>query len=121
MRLYLIRHGETDWNKVRRIQGSSDISLNEYGRELARLTRDGLKKIPFDIAFTSPLDRAVETGKIILEGRNIPLHKDQRLAEADFGEYEGILEEELEKKEDSLFGFFQSAGSISKKSRSRRS
>ena len=115
MRLYLIRHGETDWNKVRRIQGSSDISLNEYGRELARLTRDGLKKIPFDIAFTSPLDRAVETGKIILEGRNIPLHKDQRLAEADFGEYEGILEEELEKKEDCFLDFFNRPEAFQKK------
>lgn len=48
MELYLIRHGETDYNKERKIQGSCDIPLNEYGRELARETAEGLKDIPFD-------------------------------------------------------------------------
>ena len=61
MKLYLIRHGETDWNKEFKIQGSSDIELNEYGRELAFITREGLRHIPFDIAYTSPLKRAKET------------------------------------------------------------
>ena len=60
MKLYLIRHGETDWNKEFKIQGSSDIELNEYGRELAFITREGLRHIPFDIAYTSPLKRAKE-------------------------------------------------------------
>lgn len=67
MKLYLIRHGETDWNKEFKIQGSSDIELNEYGRELAFITREGLRHIPFDIAYTSPLKRAKETAEIILE------------------------------------------------------
>lgn len=53
MKLYLIRHGETDWNKVHRIQGSSDIELNEYGRELAFMTREGLRHVPFDIVYQS--------------------------------------------------------------------
>lgn len=69
MKLYLIRHGETDWNKEFKIQGSSDIELNEYGRELAFITREGLRHIPFDIAYTSPLKRAKETAEIILGGR----------------------------------------------------
>ncbi len=106
MKLYLIRHGETDWNKMRRLQGRSNVSLNEHGRELARLTKEGLKDIPFDAAYTSPLDRAAETGKIILEGRNLPLHKDWRLAEADFGKYEGIREQELRQRNDPFMKFF---------------
>lgn len=55
MKLYLIRHGETDWNKVHRIQGSSDIELNEYGRELAFMTREGLRHVPFDIGYTQSI------------------------------------------------------------------
>ena len=74
MKLYLIRHGETDWNKEFKIQGSSDIELNEYGRELAFITREGLRHIPFDIAYTSPLKRAKETAEIILGGRYMKIN-----------------------------------------------
>lgn len=45
MKLYLIRHGETDYNKMKRNQGQIDIPLNEYGRELARKTREGLAEV----------------------------------------------------------------------------
>ena len=58
MRLYILRHGETDWNKELRLQGQTDIQLNEKGRRLARLTAQGVKDIPFDLAITSPLSRA---------------------------------------------------------------
>ena len=47
MVLYVVRHGETDWNKVKRVQGHTDIPLNEYGRHLARETAKGLKEIGF--------------------------------------------------------------------------
>lgn len=90
MKLYLIRHGETQWNKKRRVQGMSDIPLNDYGRNLARQTAEGLKKIHFDFAYTSPLVRAKETAEIILEGRNIPLYEESKIRELGFGAYEGI-------------------------------
>ena len=90
MELYLIRHGETDYNKERKIQGSCDIPLNEYGRELARETAEGLKDIPFDVIFTSPLCRARETAEWIARGRQIPVYEDKRLQEICFGEYEGL-------------------------------
>ena len=67
MKLYLIRHGETDYNKMKRNQGQIDIPLNEYGRELARKTREGLAEVPFDLCLCSPLSRARETAEIILE------------------------------------------------------
>lgn len=106
MKLYLVRHGETDWNKEKRIQGSTNIELNEYGRELARITRKGLLEIPFDIAYSSPLIRAKETGEIILKGRNIPLYEDQRLREIDFGTYEGMKETDLFAAHDDFMNFF---------------
>ena len=61
MVLYVVRHGETDWNKVKRVQGHTDIPLNEYGRHLARETAKGLKETRIDLAITSPLIRAKET------------------------------------------------------------
>ena len=91
MKLYLIRHGETDYNKMKRNQGQIDIPLNEYGRELARKTREGLAEVPFDLCLCSPLSRARETAEIILEGRDIPIITDERLIEISFGRYEGTL------------------------------
>lgn len=89
MIIYLFRHGETDWNKTRRLQGQSDIPLNEFGRELAVKTAAALKEVTFDRAFCSPLCRAQETAKIILGDRNVPLMTDVRLKEINFGECEG--------------------------------
>lgn len=53
MKLYMIRHGQTEWNKEKRLQGRADIPLNAYGIQLAEETRDGLLGVRFDIAFTS--------------------------------------------------------------------
>ena len=90
MEIYLIRHGETDYNKAKRIQGHCDIALNEYGRELAKVTSAGLADIPVDIVFTSPLVRASETARIIAGKRDIPIIEDIRIQEIGFGEYEGL-------------------------------
>lgn len=90
MLVYLIRHGETDQNKQRRLQGQSDYELNAYGRELAKKTQKALVDIPFDVVFSSPLLRAMETAKIIIGNRKISLVEDRRLQEISFGEYEGL-------------------------------
>ena len=89
MKLYIIRHGQTDWNRARRLQGRTDIPLNEWGRRVAELTREGLKDVAFDMAFTSPLIRAKETAEIILGDRNVPIIEDERIIEVNFGAYEG--------------------------------
>ena len=91
MRLYLIRHGETDWNTVKRLQGATDIPLNEKGEALARVTRDGMKEIPFDVIFTCPLKRAYRTAEIVRGDRDIPLIEDERIREICFGDYEGLV------------------------------
>lgn len=89
MKLYIVRHGETEWNKERRIQGQADIPLNEFGRLLAKKTAKGLADINFDLCYSSPLSRARETADLILAGRSVPVIEDGRLAEMAFGEYEG--------------------------------
>ena len=87
--LYLIRHGQTEWNKEHRLQGVTDIPLNETGRQMAVDGRAGVEKVHFDVCYTSPLKRAVETAGIMLEGRELPMIPDDRLKEYCFGEYEG--------------------------------
>lgn len=90
MRLYIIRHGETDWNIKRRFQGHSDIPLNEEGRRLAQITADALRDVPFTRIFTSPLKRAFETAIIIKGERDIPVITEPDIIEISFGEYEGL-------------------------------
>ena len=88
--LYLMRHGRTDWNVRHKLQGRTDIPLNEEGRQMARDAHDEYLNIHFDICYCSPLVRAVETAEILLEGRDVPIIKDDRLLEMCFGDYEGI-------------------------------
>ena len=107
MLIYLMRHGETDWNKGRRLQGQSDIPLNEYGIELAVKTAEALTDVPFDMAFCSPLGRAEKTAKIILGDRNTPLYTDMRLKEINFGTHEGnCFDTAKQNPEDPLHNFF---------------
>lgn len=105
MKIYLFRHGETDWNKERRLQGQSDIPLNVCGRELAVKTAKALQEegICFDRGFCSPLGRAAETAEIILGedirkgSGKIPLIRDRRLMELHFGAYEGHAFDEMKR------------------------
>lgn len=90
MRLYIVRHGETDWNRIHRVQGHTDIPLNDYGRHLARETAEGMKDVRIDLGYTSPLLRAKETAQIILGDRGVPLYEDSRIEELSFGSYEGM-------------------------------
>lgn len=90
MRLYIIRHGETEWNVLRRFQGRSDIPLNDEGRRLARITAEALSEVPFARIYTSPLKRAYETAMIIKGDRDIPVIEEPRIIEIGFGEYEGL-------------------------------
>lgn len=101
MKLYLLRHGETGWNKTGRFQGQTDIPLNEAGRVLAALTRENMPPVRFDRVYCSPLCRAVETAQIFLKER-YPLgdiRYDDRIKEISFGEYEGSSIEEAKVNE----------------------
>ncbi len=90
MKIYIVRHGQTDKNKARQLQGRSNTPLNDEGRKQAQQAAQYFKNegISFDLVYSSPLDRAVETGKIVSGNDNITL--DDRLLEMDYGPYEGI-------------------------------
>ena len=88
--LYVIRHGMTDWNVVKRLQGQTDIPLNDDGVRMAEEAAQRYKDVHFDICFCSPLIRARQTAEILLKGRDVPVEYDDRLKEIAFGEYEGL-------------------------------
>ena len=88
--LYIIRHGKTDWNALHRLQGRTDVPLNDEGRRMAEEAREAYRDVHFDICFCSPLSRARETAEILLRGRDVPVLTDDRLAEMGFGSYEGL-------------------------------
>ena len=90
MILYIIRHGETQWNVEGRLQGQSDTQLDEKGIRLAKVTAEALKEVPFALGITSPLSRAKVTAQIILGDRNVPLYEDERIQELSFGSWEGL-------------------------------
>lgn len=97
LRLLLVRHGETEWNRVSRFQGIQDIPLNENGRKQAQKARDFLQDINIDFAVTSPLLRPKETAEIILEFHpQVNLVDKLDLQEISHGLWEGKLEKEIE-------------------------
>lgn len=103
MHIGLIRHGLTDWNALGRIQGHSDIPLNDEGRRQAGLLAERLvterESVQWDFIVASELSRAQETAQIIADRLHIPLlEPDQRLKERSFGQVEGLTWQEREEK-----------------------
>lgn len=101
MLIGLIRHGLTDWNVEGRIQGQSDIPLNDEGRRQADMLGDRLLQEPYhwDYCITSSLSRAAETGRIIAGKLGIPLlEPDDRIRERAYGQVEGLTAAQREEK-----------------------
>ncbi|MGL1863589.1 MAG: histidine phosphatase family protein [Pseudodesulfovibrio sp.] len=93
---FCMRHGLTEWNRDKRIQGQSNTDLCDEGREMARTWAESLADNHFDCILTSDLKRAVETAEIINEKLGLPMHTDPRLAEQDWGEWTGLSKSDLE-------------------------
>jgi len=89
-----IRHGETDWNKLGKIQGKTDIPLNKNGKLQAEKISIMLKASEWDSIMTSPLIRAKETAEIIDEVLQLPFIEMNAFKERDFGDAEGLMPEE---------------------------
>lgn len=93
-KICLIRHGETDWNAMGKIQGKTDIPLNENGTRQAQQCRDYLKDSNWDIIVTSPLKRAKQTAFIINEALQLQVVEMAEFMERSFGDAEGKTREE---------------------------
>lgn len=87
-KLYIIRHGKTDWNEKNILQGKTDIELNAEGIKQAEELRNIIDISKIDVCLCSPLKRAKQTAEIIVKG-NVPIIYDSLLLERDYGDYEG--------------------------------
>lgn len=94
--IYVIRHGETDWNRQGRLQGQEDIPLNETGRRQAEVCGQALQRVRFDRIFTSPLSRARETAEKIARYQSCASENDDGLLERDYGRLSGLTLPERE-------------------------
>jgi len=91
MRFLLIRHGETDWNSIQRLQGREDIPLNAAGLRQAEICGTALKGMPIHTIITSPLCRAVKTAEIIAVHTGGTVIVDDGLIERDYGSLSGKI------------------------------
>lgn len=88
MKIYVTRHGQTDYNKTRKMQGRTDVPLNKVGIEQAKKRRESIGDVKFDAVYSSPLSRAVQTAQIIGNVSRDQIITDERIIEAGFGKYE---------------------------------
>ena len=106
---YLIRHGETEWNRSRKIQGHSDVPLSEHGRRQMRMLGTRLAECTFSSVYSSDLSRAVESAGMIVEGR-VSIETDSDLREFSYGEWEGLTLEEVEVQFSKVFAQRMASG-----------
>lgn len=98
MKIYFIRHGQTDWNLERKMQGGeSEKDLNETGIEQAKQAREKIKELHYDMIIRSPMKRVEQTTAIINEKKDVPIIVEERIRERKLGELEGhVVTDELE-------------------------
>ena len=96
MKIYLIRHGQTDWNVAGKIQGKTDIPLNETGRRQAACLAKGMEHRPVAQIFSSDLIRARETARAIGESQHVEVETLSGLEEIGFGKWEGMTLEQIQ-------------------------
>lgn len=94
-RLYLIRHGETDWNVENRYQGQIDSTLSDRGRVQTERLAEALAQVPLQAVYSSPLSRARETAQVVAAVHGLPVVTLDGLREVGMGEWEGLTEQEI--------------------------
>lgn len=98
MKIYVVRHGQTNWNVKGKIQGKSDIELNEKGIEQAKELKELIKNYDINLIISSPLKRAKQTAEIINENLKCKIIFDKALEERGYGAFEGKVRKEITDK-----------------------
>ncbi|MFZ5975834.1 MAG: histidine phosphatase family protein [Bacillota bacterium] len=107
MKLILTRHGETEWNLLRKTQGATDTALTEKGREQARLLARRLRGIEIEVIYSSSLSRAMETAHIIAHEVGAPVISEPDLKEYSFGSWEGLHIDSLKDSHPDIFEIWE--------------
>ena len=103
MKLYIIRHGQKDWNIAKKIQGRQDIPLNERGHFQAQCLGKAMENRPITAVFSSPQIRAMETAIAVASPAGVPVIPVRDLMEINYGVWEGKTEEELLRDDRALY------------------
>lgn len=106
--LLLIRHGETAWNRMRRMQGHIDIGLNDEGQRQARSLGCALKNERPAVIYASDLQRARDTAQAVADLHHMPVHIDSSLRERCYGAFEGLMYDEVSRHYPEAFALWQS-------------
>lgn len=118
--LHFIRHGETDWNVNRRVQGTTDVALSSRGREQAEELASRLADRPIGAIYSSDLRRALETARPLAERLGLELIVDPILRERNFGVFEGLYDSEVEALLDDPHAFWRDADTRPDEGETRR-
>jgi len=109
--IILIRHGETEWNSQKRMQGHSNSDLSSVGQAQIQALGQWMKNLPFDLIYSSDSLRAKQTAESITQFSGHELQIDQRLREKNLGVFEGLTSEEARERHPEVFRLFKTAGS----------
>ena len=101
--IYIIRHGQTDWNLEKKMIGQIDVSLNQTGKEQAKLSINQLSALKIDEIIASDLARTKETADIINASLHLPISFDARLRERNYGDLEGVSEKDISQEQWKIF------------------
>ena len=96
--IYLTRHGQTEWNIEKRLQGHGNSPLTEYGIDRAKELSKRIEELDIDCIYTSPIERAYKTAVILKGDKNVEVKSHEGLKEMNFGDYEGRITEEVMKE-----------------------
>ena len=103
LRIFLVRHGQTDWNRIHRFQGQPGVGLNDTGRAQAEALAFALRKEPLKAVYSSPLARAVQTAKAINRYHQVSIERRDGLMEMDLGDFEGLQSKALMEEHPDFF------------------
>jgi len=105
-KLYLIRHGETEWNAERRMQGHADSPLSANGKQQAQWLAEALEEVPFDVICASSSGRTLQTAAIVKGSRELSVIVSDQWREMNLGAWEGRISSEIEQLEPELYDAF---------------
>jgi len=107
--IYLVRHGETEWNQEKIFRGRKDIPLSQKGRKEAEALAKALSQERIQFIYSSPLKRAIETAKPLADRLNLSVQICEGFIDLDFGDWEGKSVKEVEKNYPELFKIWEKA------------
>lgn len=112
--IYIVRHGQTEWNLLGKTQGHGNSDLTPKGIEQAELLADSMTKYPIDYIYSSDLGRAYQTAEIIGNKLNIEVEKTEALREMNFGTWEGRIIKDIIEEDPELYKMWRNEPHLAK-------